>query len=200
MCFNLSTVLFLILCRIAFIKLGSQNQPNNETKRGDPLQSPAMHLNWPLSTFLALRFTFVQRARSRRKRKRTGAFKAHNDKQYGRDHYGLGKVRTLDYLRLSTLVSGFMASMDVDHDDKPTAEQREALDEENRAKELREQAGMRIVLHELFYLIIVSSSSVFMDTRIRGTRHNRTCTSGYTWSRSGYYSSEKETKCRTKRP
>ena len=48
-----------------------------------------------------------------------------------------------------------MASMDIDHDDSPTAEQREARDKEDRAKELREQAGMHIICCELFYLIMV---------------------------------------------
>jgi CS domain len=43
--------------------------------------------------------------------------------------------------------------MDVDHDEKITAEQCEALDKENKAKELLEQAGMHIVFCELFYLI-----------------------------------------------
>jgi len=35
-----------------------------------------------------------------------------------------------------------MASMDVDHDDKLTVEQHEALDKESRAKELQEQAAL----------------------------------------------------------
>ena len=42
-----------------------------------------------------------------------------------------------------------------DLDEKSTPEQREALDKENKDRELREQAGMRIVFCELFYLIIV---------------------------------------------
>jgi len=35
-----------------------------------------------------------------------------------------------------------MATMDVDHDEKLTAEQREARDKEERAKELKEQAAL----------------------------------------------------------
>lgn len=50
-----------------------------------------------------------------------------------------------------------MASMDVDMDEKLTPAQREARDKEDRARELREQAGMRLVFCELFYLIIVSA-------------------------------------------
>ena len=72
-------------------------------------------------------------------------------------------------------------SMDVDRDEKPTPEELKARDDENRAREQREQAGMRIIFYELFYLIS-SSSSVFMDSRIRRTRYNCTCTSGYTRS------------------
>jgi hypothetical protein len=89
--------------------------------------------------------------------------------------------------------------MNTDRDEERTPEERKARDEEDRAREQREQAGMRIIFCELFYLIS-SSSSVFMDSRIRRTRHIHTCTTGYTRSRSGRCSSEKETASRTERP
>jgi hypothetical protein len=90
-------------------------------------------------------------------------------------------------------------SMEVDRDEKTTPEEIKARDDENRAKEQREQAGMRIIFCEPFYLIS-SSSSVFMDSRIRRTRHNCTCTAGYTRSRSDCCSSEKEAVSSTERP
>ena len=43
-----------------------------------------------------------------------------------------------------------MASMDVDIDERSTPEQREARDKEDRARELQEQAGMRIIFCDLF--------------------------------------------------
>jgi hypothetical protein len=91
-------------------------------------------------------------------------------------------------------------SMEVDRDEKTTQEELKARDEENRAREKQEQAGMRIIFCEPFYLIISSSSSIFMDARIRRTRHNRACTTGYTRSRSDCYYSEKETVSCTERP
>ena len=89
--------------------------------------------------------------------------------------------------------------MDVDRDEKSTPEELKAREKEDRAKEQQEQAGMRIISRELFYLIS-SSSSVFLDSRIRRTRHNYTCTTGYTWGRFGCCSSEKETTSGTERP
>ena len=58
--------------------------------------------------------------------------------------------------------------MDVDRDEKTTPEELKARDDENRAREKREQAGMRIIFCESFYLIS-SSTSVFMDSRIGRT-------------------------------
>ena len=90
-------------------------------------------------------------------------------------------------------------SMDVDRDDNTTPEEVKARDDEKRAREQREQAGTRIIFCGHFYLISFSSS-VFMDSRIRRTRHNCTCTTGYTRSRSDCCSSEKEAISRAERP
>ena len=90
--------------------------------------------------------------------------------------------------------------MDVDRDDNTTPEEVKARDDEKRAQEQREQAGTRIIIFCGHFYLISSSSSVFMDSRIRRTRHNCTCTTGHTRSRSDCCSSEKEAISRVERP
>lgn len=98
----------------------------------DLLQSPAMHLNWPLSSRLSYLET-------------RGRVKA-RFKQATTNTSALGKTQAPYRLYLCIRsYTGFIAIMDVDLDEKSTPEQREALEKENRAKEQREQAGMRIV-------------------------------------------------------
>ena len=45
--------------------------------------------------------------------------------------------------------------MEVDRDEKTTPEELKARDNENRAREQREQAGMRIIFYEPFYISLV---------------------------------------------
>jgi hypothetical protein len=110
----------------------------------DLLQSPAMHLNWPLSphahTFLTLRRE-ASGLRSMRKNRDLCKQATTNT---ARDlYYLLSNIQApYEVIRSYT---GLIASMNTDRDEKSTPEELKAREEEDRAREQREQAGMRII-------------------------------------------------------